>query len=501
MLYIRVNRKIGWCTNMILNEVRVRYAPSPTGHLHIGNARTALFNYLFARNQNGKFIIRIEDTDQKRNIEGGEESQLKYLSWLGIDWDESTDVGGEYGPYRQSERNEIYKKYYNELLEKGLAYKCYCTEEELEQEREEQTARGETPHYSGRHRNLTDAEREAYEKEGRQPSIRFLVPESKVYRFNDMVKGEISFESEGMGDFVIIKKDGTPTYNFAVAVDDHLMKITHVLRGEDHISNTPKQMMIYEAFNWAIPTFGHMTLIVNEQRKKLSKRDESIIQFIEQYEELGYLPETLFNFIGLLGWSPVGEEEIFNKEQFIEIFDPSRLSKSPAVFDSHKLTWMNNQYIKKLDLDRVVQIALPHLIKAGKINEVRTEAEEIWVRDLLALYQEQMSFGAEIVKLSELFFKVEIEYDEEASAVLAEEEVPKVMKAFLSELNKLDKFGANEIKAAIKAAQKETGQKGKKLFMPIRVAITGQTHGPDLPQAISLLGKEKVIKRIEQLIG
>jgi nondiscriminating glutamyl-tRNA synthetase len=485
----------------MLNEVRVRYAPSPTGHLHIGNARTALFNYLFARNQNGKFIIRIEDTDQKRNIEGGEESQLKYLTWLGIDWDESTDVGGEFGPYRQSERNDLYKKYYEELVVNGHAYKCYCTEEELEQEREEQIARGEMPRYSGQHRQLTDAEREAFENEGRLPSIRFRVPEGKVYRFNDMVKGDISFESDGIGDFVIVKKDGTPTYNFAVAVDDHLMEITHVLRGEDHISNTPKQMMIFDAFNWNTPTFGHMTLIVNDERKKLSKRDESIIQFIEQYEELGYLPEALFNFIGLLGWSPVGEEEIFSKEQFIEIFDPARLSKSPAVFDTQKLTWMNNQYMKKLDLERVIKLSLPHLVKAGRISETPSETEKSWVRDLISLYQEKMSYGAEIVELTELFFKAEIEYDEEAKEVIEEEQVPEVMKAFLNELSRLDMFGPDQIKAAIKATQKETGQKGKKLFMPIRVATTGQTHGPDLPQAIALLGRETVIKRIEQLIS
>jgi nondiscriminating glutamyl-tRNA synthetase len=485
----------------MLKEVRVRYAPSPTGHLHIGNARTALFNYLFARNQNGKFIIRVEDTDQKRNIEGGEESQLHYLKWLGIEWDESTDVGGEYGPYRQSERNELYQKYYEELLEKGLAYKCYCTEEEIEQEREEQIARDEMPRYSGKHRNLTSEEREAFEKEGRQPSIRFRVPDGKVYRFNDMVKGDISFESDGIGDYVMVKKDGTPTYNFAVAVDDHLMGITHVLRGEDHISNTPKQIMIYEAFNWDIPTFGHMTLIVNDQRKKLSKRDESIIQFIEQYEELGYLPEALFNFIGLLGWSPVGEEEIFNREQFIEMFDPARLSKSPAVFDTQKLTWMNNQYLKKLDLDKIVELSLPHLVKAGKVSENPIGEELQWAKVLVALYQEKMSYGAEIVELSELFFKTEVEYDEEAKAVLAEEQVPEVMNVFLNVLKGLEEFGAEEIKAAIKATQKETGQKGKKLFMPIRVATTGQTHGPDLPQAISLLGKEKITKRLEQLIG
>lgn len=236
-------------------EVRVRYAPSPTGHLHIGNARTALFNYLFARNQKGKFIIRIEDTDRKRNIEGGEESQLKYLKWLGIDWDESVDVGGDYGPYRQSDRNDIYEKHYTELLEKGIAYKCYCTEEELEQEREGQIAKGDNPQYSGKCRHLTPEDQQKLEAEGRKPSIRFKVPQGRVYSFDDMVKGHVSFESDGIGDHVIVKKDGIPTYNFAVTIDDHLMEMSHVLRGDDHISNTPKQLMIYEAFGWEPPIF------------------------------------------------------------------------------------------------------------------------------------------------------------------------------------------------------------------------------------------------------
>lgn len=481
------------------SEVRVRYAPSPTGHLHIGNARTALFNYLFARNQNGKFIIRIEDTDQKRNIEGGEESQLRYLKWLGIEWDESIDVGGEYGPYRQSERTEIYQKYTEELLEKGLAYHCYCTSEELEKEREEQQANSQMPRYSGKCRNLTAEQRAELEAEGREPSIRFRVPSNTEIKWNDIVKDEVSFESEGIGDFVIVKKDGTPTYNYAVAIDDYLMKMTHVLRGDDHISNTPKQILVYEALGWTPPVFGHMTLIVNENRRKLSKRDESIIQFIEQYKELGYLPEALFNFITMLGWSPVGEEEIFSKEQFIEIFDPARLSKSPALFDTSKLRWMNNQYMKQLDLDEVVALSVPHLVKAGKVQEARDAETEQWVRDLVALYQEQMSFGAEIVELTEMFFKKEIDYSEEAKAVLAEEQVPEVLKAFAEEISSLEEFSADEIKAATKAVQKATGQKGKKLFMPIRVATTGETHGPELPKAISLLGKETVLARLESI--
>ncbi|WP_428910366.1 glutamate--tRNA ligase [Niallia sp. Krafla_26] len=481
-------------------EVRVRYAPSPTGFLHIGNARTALFNYLFARNQNGKFIIRIEDTDQKRNVEGGEASQLKYLKWLGIDWDEGVDVGGEYGPYRQSERNHIYETYYNELLEKGLAYKCYCTEEELEQEREAQIAKGETPQYSGKCRHLSNGEQEKLEAEGRKPSIRFKVPQGKIYSFDDMVKGHVSFESDGIGDHVIVKKDGIPTYNFAVTVDDHLMEMTHVLRGDDHISNTPKQLMIYEAFGWEPPIFGHMTLIVNESRKKLSKRDGSIIQFIEQYEELGYIPEALFNFIALLGWSPEGEEEIFSKEEFIKIFDSKRLSKSPALFDKQKLAWMNNQYMKKLELDRVIDITLPHLVKEGLIEENRSEQEDHWVRELIGLNQERMSYGAEIVELSKLFFNDEVVMDDEAKEVLSEEQVPEVLTAFLSEVGNLETFTAEEIKKAVKTVQKSTGHKGKKLFMPIRAAATGQIHGPDLMKTIELLGKDKVESRVKQLI-
>ncbi|MGJ7922958.1 glutamate--tRNA ligase [Neobacillus sp. LXY-4] len=485
----------------MVNDIRVRYAPSPTGHLHIGNARTALFNYLFARNLGGKFIIRIEDTDQKRNIEGGEQSQLKYLKWLGMDWDESIDVGGEYGPYRQSERIEIYNEYVKELLDKGLAYKCYCTEAELEAEREEQTEKGETPAYSGKCRHLTEEDRLKLEAEGRKPSVRFLVPQDKTYTFDDMVKGSVSFESEGMGDYVIVKKDGMPTYNFAVAVDDHLMKISHVLRGDDHISNTPKQLMIYEALGWEPPSFGHMTLIVNESRKKLSKRDETIIQFIEQYEQLGYIPEALFNFIALLGWSPAGEEEIFSKDELISIFDAKRLSKSPALFDKQKLTWMNNQYMKKVDLDVAVELALPHLIKAGLVNPEMSEQESEWVRNLIGLYQDQMSYGAEIVELSSLFFKEEVMFDEEAKTVISEEQVPEVLQAFLNEIDQLPEFTAPEINASIKAVQKGTGHKGKKLFMPIRVAATGQTHGPDLPKAIALIGKEKIVKRFNNILG
>lgn len=485
-----------------MTKVRVRYAPSPTGHLHIGNARTALFNYLFARHNDGEFIIRIEDTDQKRNIEDGEKSQLENLAWLGMDWDESPEKPGEYGPYRQSERGEIYQPLIDQLLVGNRAYKCYCTEEELEAEREAQRARGEMPHYSGKCAELTPSQQAEKEAQGLEPVIRFRVPKNTAYTFDDIVKGEIVFETDNIGgDFVIQKRDGMPTYNFAVAVDDHMMKITHVLRGDDHIANTPKQLMVYEAFGWKAPEFGHMTLIINsETGKKLSKRDESILQFIEQYRELGYLPEAMFNFTALLGWSPVGEEEIFSQEELINIFDPERLSKSPAAFDGKKLEWVNNQYIKELDIDVLTNMCLPYLAAEGKIAAKPDAAKLEWLKKVVSLYQPQMSYAAEIVNLSELFFNEHPVLDDAAKEVLAGETVPTVLAAFKAQLEAMDVVNVENIKAGIKAVQKETGVKGKNLFMPIRVAVSGQMHGPELGDTIELLGKEKALDHLNKVL-
>ncbi|WP_342599482.1 glutamate--tRNA ligase [Psychrobacillus sp. FSL H8-0483] len=478
-------------------EVRVRYAPSPTGNLHIGGARTALFNYLYARHHNGKFIVRIEDTDIERNIEGGELSQLENLQWLGIDYDESVDIGGPYAPYRQMERLDIYTKHAEEMLEKGHAYKCFCTSEELEADREVQKENGvAAPMYNGKCRNLSPEEVQAKEAAGTAYTIRMRVPENVTYTFEDLVRGTVTFESKDVGDWVLVKANGIPTYNYAVVLDDRLMKISHVFRGEEHLSNTPKQLMVFDVFGWEYPKYGHMTLIINESRKKLSKRDESIIQFVTQYKDLGYLPEAMFNFFALLGWSPEGEEEIFSKEEFIKIFDVNRLSKSPSMFDKQKLTWMNNQYIKQLPLEKVVELALPHLQKEGLLPMELSEEQQTWTTNLIALYHDQMSFGAEIVELSSLFFNDELAYNEEASEVLAGEQVSEVMVAFKAQLESLVTFEATEIKSSIKAVQKETGHKGKNLFMPIRVVTTGQTHGPELADAISLIGKEKVIARV-----
>ena len=481
--------------------VRVRYAPSPTGHLHIGNARTALFNYLFARHNNGEFIIRIEDTDTKRNVEDGERSQLDNLKWLGIDWDESP-AHGEFGPYRQSERKHIYEPLIQELLDKDLAYKCYCTEEELEAVREKQRADGVMPHYPGTCAHLTAEEQAQFEAEGREYVIRFRVPENRTYHFHDLVKGDITFESKSVGgDFIIQKRDGMPTYNFAVAVDDHLMEITHVLRGDDHIANTPKQLMIYEAFGWEAPEFGHMTLIINsETGKKLSKRDETILQFIEQYRDLGYLPEAMFNFISLLGWSPEGEEEIFSPSQLIEMFDTNRLSKSPAAFDAKKLEWINNHYMKQLSLEEATKLCLPYLQQAGKVAQDLSADEYAWVEKLVALYQQQMSYGAEIVELSTLFFNQEMNLTDEARDFISSEDAKTVINAFKEKVAACpsEEFIAQNIKQMIKEVQKETKIKGRNLFMPIRIATTGQMHGPELPETIELLGQTKTLDHIAQ---
>lgn len=480
-----------------MTKVRVRYAPSPTGNLHIGNARTALFNYLFAKHYGGDFVLRIEDTDFKRNKKEGERSQLKYMDWLGLDYDEGIGKEKEFGPYRQSERIEIYQKYAEQLLAEDKAYKCYMTAEELEAEREEQVANGLPPRYSGKHAHLTKEEQDQFEKEGRKPSIRIRVPQDRTYSFNDMVKGELSFEGKDFGDFVIVKNDGVATYNFAVAIDDHLMEISHVLRGDDHVSNTPKQLVVYEALGFKPPIFGHMTLIVNENKKKLSKRDETIIQFIEQYDDLGYLPEALFNFITLLGWSPEGEQEIFTREEFVKIFDEKRLSKSPAFFDNNKLTWINNQYIKAQPLERIVNLALPFFVKEGVATQEEVDNNRAWFEKLISLYQPQMSYGAEIVELTKQFFVEEIKFDEEELEILKQDTTVAVFEDFLEKLEVAGDFTSESIKTLIKTIQKDTGVKGKNLFMPIRIASTGSMHGPELNTSLELLGRDRVVARVK----
>lgn len=487
--------------------IRVRYAPSPTGHLHIGNARTALFNYLFARHNNGTLVLRIEDTDTKRNVADGEQSQKDNLNWLGIDWDEGPDKGGDFGPYRQSERKDIYLPLIQELVDKGLAYESYKTEAELEAEREQQKANHEMPHYVYEYEGMSEDEKAAAiaaaKAKGLEPVIRFHIPEDRTYAWDDIVKGQISIDSNSIGgDFVIQKRDGMPTYNFAVVVDDHLMEISHVLRGDDHIANTPKQLAIYEAFGWEAPVFGHMTLIINtETGKKLSKRDETILQFIEQYKELGYLPQAMFNFITLLGWSPVGEGEIFTKKQFIKQFDPTRLSKSPAKFDQKKLEWVNNQYVKNADENDIAGLALENLIRAGKI-EADPDLKTIeWARQVTNIYKQQMSYTAQIVEDADLFFSEPATLTDDDRKELADDLALPVIEAFYAKMKAIKPFSAWNIKNATNEVRLETGAKGRKLYMPIRIATTRVMHGPQLPETLELIGREQVLANMDYVLG
>ncbi len=479
------------------NKIRVRYAPSPTGLLHIGNARTALFNYLYARHHGGDFIIRIEDTDRKRHVEDGERSQLDNLRWLGMDWDESPET---HENYRQSERLSLYQTYIDELLASGHAYHSYKTEEEIAADREAQEAKGLPPVYISEYTGMTDEQIATYiadrQAAGVVPTVRIKVPAGAIYKWHDIVKGDIEFEGKNLGgDWVIQKRDGYPTYNFAVVVDDHDMQISHVIRGDDHIANTPKQLMIYEALGWAIPEFGHMTLIINsETGKKLSKRDTNTLQFIEDYRKKGYLPEAVFNFISLLGWNPGGEEEIFSQAQLIELFDENRLSKSPAAFDQKKLDWLDNDYIKHADLDKVFALATPFLSEVGRLDDKS--------KHLVALYQPQLKSIDEIVPLTDLFYSALPDLTDAAKEVLETETAPVVIKAFKEKLENLADadYVKDNIFPLIKAVQKETGIKGKNLFMPIRIAVSGEMHGPELPDTIYLLGKEKAVNHLAQFI-
>jgi len=474
-------------------NVRVRYAPSPTGFLHIGNARTALFNYLFARHHDGAFIVRIEDTDIKRNVDQGIENQMNYLRWLGMDWDESIDKGGAYGPYRQLERHEkmnVYKDFADELIDKGLAYKCYCSPEELEAEITEKKARGESNlHYSRKCLGKPD--------EDAPYMVRFKVPENTSYTFDDVVKGEVTFKSEDVGDWVILKRSGIPTYNFACAVDDHLMAITHVLRGEDHITNTPKQLMVLDAFGWAHPKYGHMPLIVNDNHKKLSKRDGDIIQFIEQYHKLGYLPDALFNFIALLGWSPDKKEEILSPSELIKRFDENRMSSSPATFDKEKLAFINNRYIKALSNEDALDLCKPFLID----ENIGLTEDEDWFVDLVEVFKDRLSYGAQIVDLYRDFFEKPFVLEGEALDFVKQEGVKALLETFKSKVEVLDSLSSEALKKALKESGKETDMKGKMLFMPLRIAVSASMHGPDLPKMMNLMGKERLNMRLEYTIN
>lgn len=477
--------------------LKVRFAPSPTGPFHIGGARSALFNWLLARKTGGSFVLRIEDTDTKRSTRESEENIKVALKWLGITWDEGIDVGGDNGPYRQSERLAIYETYTKKLLEEGKAYYCYCTPEEIEAERQEQMEKGGTPTYSGKCTHLTKEQVEAYEKEGRKPVIRLRVPKGKTVEFTDMVRGHVSFQSDGIGDFVIVKSDGMPVYNYSVVLDDALMGITDVIRAEEHLSNTPRQIVLYEALGLPIPRFGHISLILGKDYKKMSKRHGATS--VEQYRNLGYLPQAIVNFLALLGWSPEEEKEIFSQDELIQQFSMDRVAKNPAVFDIDKLNWINFHYMKELNEEELYTLCLPHLQQAGYVGEDISPEKEAWLKQMVWTVRDHLSYGAQVVDHVDIFFKeLEPVTDEEAIAVMAEETVPAVLATFAAKLEALEEVTADTVNPLFKEVRKELKVNGKQVFMPIRIALTGQMHGPELPQIIALLGKETVLERLKK---
>ena len=480
---------------MLQQDIRVRFAPSPTGPFHIGGARSALFNWLLAKKYNGKFVMRIEDTDLERSTKESEENINEALRWLGITWDEGADVGGAYGPYRQTERLDTYRKYTKQLLDEGKAYHCYCSESEIEVERQAQQEKGETPRYSGRCRHLTEAQKAQFAAEGRKPTVRFHVPENQQIVFKDMVRDIIHFDSNGVGDFVIVKSDGVPVYNYAVVVDDALMHITHVIRAEEHLSNTPRQVVLYEALGFPIPEFGHISLILAKDRSKMSKRHGATS--VDQYRKLGYLPEAIVNYLALLGWSPVGEQEFFSIDELIAQFSMERVAKSPAVFDLDKLNYISAHYIKKASAEVVTELALPHLQEAGYITDEMSAEEKAWLVAVISELQEYISHGAEIVAHIDIFFNDNIEFEnEEAAELMRDADIPQVMASFREKLQALEVVDAKGVKALLKSITKELKLGGKKVFMPIRIALTGKMHGPDLDKIIGLIGRERILARL-----
>lgn len=482
-------------------QIRVRFAPSPTGYLHIGGARTALFNWLYARNQGGTFILRIEDTDLVRSTKESERAIFEGMRWLGMDWDEGADVGGAYGPYRQTERIAIYRKYAQQLIEQGLAYYCYCTEEELAAQRQEFIEKGEMPRYSGCCRSLTDEQRAKYTAEGRKPVVRFRVPDDRKVMIHDLVRGDVEIDTATIGDFVIIKSDGVAAYNFAVVIDDALMKMTHVIRGEDHLTNTARQILVYEALGFALPQFAHISMILGPDRTKLSKRHGHTA--IEKYKEEGYLPETIFNFLALLGWSPETNDEIMTKDALIQQFSLDRVAKNAAVFDIEKLKWMNNHYIRQADPVRLTRLVIPYLVDAGYLLTAEVDEKDFnWLQSIVVLTREGISRLSEFAAELRIFFVDDFTItDPETLAVLEEATAPEVIETFIAKLAELTEVNPETVYAAIKATMKATKLKGRSVFMPIRVALTGQMHGKELPNIVALLGQERSIGRIRATLA
>ncbi|MBS1552564.1 MAG: glutamate--tRNA ligase [Bacteroidetes bacterium] len=476
--------------------VRVRFAPSPTGFVHIGSLRTALFNYLFAKHSGGKNILRIEDTDQTRKVEGAVENLIKVMGNLGIEFDEGPVQGGDYGPYYQSQRLGIYKKYCDELLAKGSAYYAFETSQELDEMRKLQQLEGRQTMYDRRARDLSEDEVRLNLKNGLPYVIRLKVPLNEEIRFDDVIKGTIKIETNIIDDQVLLKSDGFPTYHLANVVDDHLMKITHIIRGEEWVTSVPKHIIIYNALGWEIPQMAHVPLILNRDKSKLSKRQGDVA--VEDYLQKGYLKETLTNFIALLGWNPgEGEEqEFFSMEELIKKFTLEKVQSSGAVFNVDKLNWMNNEYIKNYDPDKLTEMALPYFSKAG--FEI---SDKDRIKKILLLIRVYLNKLDDIPDNIVYFIKKEIELESEnLKEFLTADSSKKVFEKLSEKISLLDKLDPENYKTAVSEVQKETGIKGKALFKPLRIALTGSENGPELPMIADILGKEKVLDLLKRWI-
>lgn len=481
-------------------KLKVRFAPSPTGPFHIGGARSALFNWLVARHADGTFLVRIEDTDLKRSTKESEENIKDSLKWLGMNWDEGIDVGGPHGPYRQTERLDLYKKEVQRLLDEGKAYYCYCSAEELEKSRKAQLDAGKTPIYDEHCRHLTEEEKAKYEAEGRKPVVRLKVRKDGVFAFDDMVRGHVEFQAAGVGDFIIMKSDGIPVYNFAVVIDDAFMEVTHVIRAEEHLSNTPRQLAIYEALGYKPPKFGHISLILGEDHKKMSKRHGATS--VTEYRNMGYLPEAVVNYLALLGWTPKGEQEIFTEEELIKQFSMKRVSSNDAVFDINKLNWINFQYMKKLDADQLYDLIVPFLVKAGYVDVAVSEEQKDWLKKVIWFMKDHIYFAGQAAEELKFFFEdMPALTDEAILSIMKAETSGKLLKAFIEDLKALESFDQAEIKKCFNACMKAQGIKGKAAYEPTRIALTGATQGPGMFEMMELFGREKTMDRLEAALA
>ena len=475
----------------IEGQVRVRFAPSPTGSLHVGGARTHLFNWLYARHTEGKLIIRVEDTDKERSKPEFEKLVMADIESLGLGPDESPDQGGEYGPYRQSERLEYYQTFATKLLESEKAYRCFCPESELDRKAKAAKAAGKPPHYDGTCTRLSSEDCEKRIAAGETFAVRMAAP-PKDYVLHDHIRGKVTFKHGMVGDFVLLRSNGLPVYNFAVVVDDYFMHISHVIRAEEHMPNTLRQKMILEGLGWDEPTFAHISIVLGNDRKKLSKRHGAAS--VQDYLQEGYLVEALVNFLALLGWSPADNKEIRPLSEIVENFHLAKLTKSPAIFDTDKLKWMNGEYIRSMNLTELCKRLDPFL-KAAEYDVCAYPPE--WVEKVIDSVRGHLALLSEIGPHLEIYFADKYTMDNEAKSIMAEDSAKSVVSAFQSELEECEHPSAEWLATAQKSVKEKSGAKGKSLFFPLRACVTGRLHGPELKLAVPLIGKEECLRRIE----